>query len=99
MTKLCGARCLVTSLQAHAGAEPLRCGANRCAMHGGVARDAAPLSRADLIAGQLTARVWCVMSASARGVAPILACSDSSGTTIGVSECVLRSCLDCHPHM
>eukprot|EP00966_Prymnesium_polylepis_P291368 6730081-Prymnesium_polylepis.1 len=57
MTKLCGARCLVTSLQAHSGAEPLRCGANRCAVHGGVARDAAPLSRADLVATQLTARV------------------------------------------
>ena len=46
--KPCGARCHVTSLQPHAGAEPLRCGADRCAAHGGVACGAPTIGRVNL---------------------------------------------------
>ena len=38
-------------------------------------------------------RAWCVMSASTGRVANFPACFDSSGSTIGVSEVVLRSCV------
>eukprot|EP00966_Prymnesium_polylepis_P244130 5646023-Prymnesium_polylepis.1 len=76
MKKLCGARCLVTSLQAHAGAEPRR----------ESLRDARATPRPSRArtSSQRSLQRWCVMSASARGVSPILACSDSSGTTIGL---------------
>ena len=53
--KPCGARCHVTSLQPHAGAEPLRCGADRCAAHGGVVSGAPAISLTDVARGQLSA--------------------------------------------
>ena len=44
-------------MQAHEGAVSLRCGADRCAAHGGVVHGPVQISRADLVAGQVGASV------------------------------------------